>query len=122
MFHTYILDIEILNKHIRNSKSEYILISFPNNLGGFDEYKVKETFVMPLNLQGKYPSIKTYKGFMSNDLTSTIRFSVTKLGIHGMSISGTRPTLFIEPAEKVFESKNILHIAYDKTNIRCKKD
>ena len=39
-----------------------------------------------------------------------------------MSISGTRPTLFIEPAEKVFESKNILHIAYDKTNINGKKD
>ncbi len=118
----YILDIEILNQHISNSKSEYILISLPNNLGGFDDYKVKETFVMPHNLQGKYPSIKTYKGFMSNDLTSTIRFSVTKLGIHGMSISGTRPTLFIEPAEKVFESKNILHIAYDKTNINGKKD
>ena len=65
----YILDIEILNQHIRNSKSEYILISLPNNLGGFDDYKVKETYVMPHNLRGKYPSIKTYKGFMSNDLT-----------------------------------------------------
>ena len=41
----YILDVEILNQYVNQSlsKSEYLLISLPNNIGGFDEYEVVET-------------------------------------------------------------------------------
>ena len=120
----FILDVDVLNQYVNQSlsKSEYLLISLPNNIGGFDEYKVVETSIMPQKLSDKYPSIRTYKGYMSNDLTTTIRFSITNFGIHGMSISGNRPTLFIEPAEKVYNSKFILHQAYNKNDISSDKE
>ena len=120
----YILDVDILNQYVNQSlsKSEYLLISLPNNIGGFDEYEVVETSIMPQKLADKYSSIRTYKGYMSNDLTTTIRFSITNFGIHGMSISGNRPTLFIEPAEKAYNSKFILHQAYNKNDISDDKE
>ena len=55
---------------------------------------------MAPKLAAKYPGIKTYIGQGVEDKSSTIYFDVTPSGFHAMVTSASKPTYYINPADK----------------------
>lgn len=90
------------------------IISVPNAEGQMEQFRVAEIAVMAPALAVKYPGIKTYIGQGIDDKTAVIHFDVTPAGFHAMVTSATRPTYYINPADK----KNSVYIV----NARNKAD
>lgn len=79
----------------RGDKSNVVL-SFPNDQGGFERFRIFEASVMDSELAARYPEIKSYAGQGIDDPTAIIRFSVTPLGFQSIRFSANRPASFIE--------------------------
>ncbi|MDZ4806706.1 MAG: M12 family metallo-peptidase [Bacteroidota bacterium] len=77
-------------------QSDFI-ITIPNPNGELERYKVVDAPVMDPALAAKYPGIRSYAGVSVADPGTTIRFSVSPLGFHGMILSDKRPTIYIDP-------------------------
>jgi len=100
----YTLDIKSLKESLSlvpkrrtvSLKSQTI-ISFPNSKGDLESYRVKEASVMHPDLQSKYSDIRSYIGQGINNPLETIRFSVSPVGLHSMTLSGNNHATFIEP-------------------------
>ena len=96
------------------SNQEYVLIQLPDLSGQLISFKVVESLIMHPDLQSRYSSIRTYKGVGIEDPTATLRFSVSPLGFHALSLSGVRSALYIEPYSKNDDS---LHMVFEKDDI-----
>ncbi|HYE55825.1 MAG TPA: zinc-dependent metalloprotease family protein [Chitinophagaceae bacterium] len=89
------------------------ILSIPNENGQMERYRVVEAPVMHPDLAAKYPGINSYAGQGIDDPTSTIRFDVSPRGFHGMILSATRKTIYIDPVDRneqyyvVFSRKDI---------------
>jgi hypothetical protein len=79
----------------RGDKSNVVL-SFPNDQGEFERFRIFEASVMDSELAARYPEIKSYAGQGIDDPTAIIRFSVTPLGFQSIRFSANRPASFIE--------------------------
>ena len=102
----YLLNVDIdalksklVNAPILNGNSSYssLIIEFPNSNGVFEKFSVYESSIMAPELEAKFPMIKTYAAQGIDDPTATMRFSVTQFGLHTMSLSGKKSTVFIDP-------------------------
>lgn len=97
-----------LKTNLLNTQSEKAIavsksaktISVPNADGKFEQFRVTESAVMSPKLAAKYPGIKTYIGQGIDDKTASIYFDVTPSGFHAMVVSATKPTYYINPADK----------------------
>jgi hypothetical protein len=74
-----------------------VVVSFPNEDGSFESYKIFEAPVMEAELTARYPEIRSYYGQGIESPTASIRFSVSPLGLHTMKMDADRPAVFIEP-------------------------
>ncbi len=90
-----------------------LIIEFPNAEGNLEKFKVYESSIMDPALEAKFPMIKTYAAQGVDDPTATMRFSVTQFGLHTMSLSGVKSTLFIDP----YTTDLITYIVYDKNSL-----
>ncbi len=82
------------------SQSVFIL-SMPNNEGQLEQFKIVEAPVMDPGLAARYPGIRSFAGKGINDPSATIRFDVSPQGFHGMILSARRPTIYIDPVDKI---------------------
>jgi hypothetical protein len=96
------------------ANQEYALIQLPDASGQLVSFRVVESSIMHPDLQSRYSSIRTYKGVGIEDPTATLRFSVSPLGFHALSLSGIRSALYIEPYSKNDDS---LHMVFEKDDI-----
>ena len=108
------LDLNLLTSKLESNKDEYFMLDIPNSPGKLNTFKVFESSIMHPILQNKYSNIKTYKGVGVDDPTATIRFSLSPLGFHALSSSGTRSTLYIEPYSK---SDDSIYIIFEKESV-----
>ncbi len=75
-----------------------LIMSFPNARGVLERFSVMEAPLFHSDLAAKYPLIRSYAGQGIDNPASTIRFSVSKNhGFHGMVLSGTEGSYFIDP-------------------------
>jgi hypothetical protein len=99
-------------KNVSASASDFVL-SIPNEQGQFERYRVVEAPVMHPDLAAKYPGIRSFAGQGIDEPTSTIRFDVSPQGFHGMILSTSRKTIYIDPVDRqdkyyvVFSRKDI---------------
>ncbi len=112
------LDIDQLKSKLSNAPLENkiksdLIISFPNQQGTFDAYKVFEAPVMEKGLSDKFPDLKSYIGKGIDDPTATIRFSITLFGLHAMTISGNSEALFTDTFTKDLKK----YIVYKKSDV-----
>ena len=96
------------------ANQEYALIQLPDASGQLVSFRVVESSIMHPDLQSRYSSIRTYNGVGIEDPTATLRFSVSPLGFHALSLSGIRSALYIEPYSKNDDS---LHMVFEKDYI-----
>ena len=65
-FELYQLNLSLLKEKLKNAPSRgdsfsasNVIISFPNNKGVLEDFQITEASVMELELQGKYPEIRS---------------------------------------------------------------
>lgn len=80
-----------------NSGKSSTIITFPNEKGELEEFKVFEASIMEEALQKRFKTLKSFKGVSLNNSSKTIRFSLTNLGLHAMIFGGEYGTVFIDP-------------------------
>ena len=74
-----------------------VVLSFPNDEGNFERFRIYEASNFAPSLAARYPEIKSYVGKGVDDPTATIRFSVNPKGFHGMRLAAGKKASFIEP-------------------------
>ena len=116
----YQLDLNQLKAKLVNapvlfasSNQSPLIIEFPNSDGNYEKFRVYESSIMDPALEAKFPMIKTYAAQGIDDPTATMRFSVTQFGLHTMSLSGIKSTVFIDP----YTSDLVNYIVYNKLSL-----
>ncbi|MBT8318238.1 MAG: T9SS type A sorting domain-containing protein [Lutibacter sp.] len=120
-FEVFQLDVNSIKNKLENapkrvagkSKASSTIVSFPNEKGILEDYEIFEASIMEESLQQKYPSIRSYAGKSINNPGSTIRFSVTPLGLNAMIFHSTGQAIFIDP----YTSNKESYIIYSKKNV-----
>jgi hypothetical protein len=105
--HTFSLNIEGLKQALINvpqrgqfTKSSNTIMTFPNEDGTFESFRIVEASVLSAELQERYPNIKSYAGQGVDDPSAIIRFSISPLGFQSMKLSANKPATFIEALTK----------------------
>ena len=89
------------------------LIYLPNENGVLERFYVTETPIMEPELARKFPMIKSYAAQGVDHPGATARFSVTQLGLHNMTLTPGKSTLYIDP----FTEDRANYIVYTKSAI-----
>jgi subtilisin-like proprotein convertase family protein len=90
-----------------------VIIELPNASGKLDHYRVIETPIMEAELAAKFPMIKSYAAQGVEDPTAVARFSVTQFGLHSMTLSAEKSTIYIDPYTQ--DAQN--YIVYDRASL-----
>ena len=100
----YSLNIENLKNALENTPrrsalgwANAITLDFPNAKGDMETFKILEASIMESELQAKYPELRSYVGQNVKDASSSIRFSITPLGLHAMVLSPNTASQIIDP-------------------------
>ncbi|WP_431133209.1 immunoglobulin-like domain-containing protein [Psychroserpens mesophilus] len=117
---TYTLNIEALKQALINVPnrqntevmSSGVVLSFPNDQGKFERFKIAEAPVFSQELQERYPEIRSYIGQGLDDPSAIIRFSVSPLGFQSMRLSANMPATFIE----AYSQDLTLYAAYKRAD------
>ena len=104
-------------RKVDNQVSE-VIVDFPDENGGMNQYRIKEASIMAPDLQRKYPELKSFVGQNIHKPESTIRFSITPKGLNAMIFSSTKGTQYIDPS---VNDRNI-HTVYSKRDLSDPKE
>jgi len=93
------LKIQLENAPLRgaSNKVSNLIVDFPNADGTIESYRVKEAPVMVPEMQANHPEIRSYVGQSIDNPSTLIRFSVTPLGLHTMTLSAKKGAQYIDP-------------------------
>lgn len=113
------LDLDAFKKQIANAplrnfnnKKAGRLIQIPGYNGNPENFYVYEVSVFSESLSAKYPNIKSYIGFSSDNSGAQLRMSVSPNGIQTMITYLDKPTVFLQPLSH--GNKN--YVLYDKNS------
>jgi subtilisin-like proprotein convertase family protein len=102
-FDTYALNLSAFKSQLQNAPLRGVnsIISshityFPNTEGEIQPYRIYEAPVMHNDLQEQFPDIRSYVGVAVNNKFSTVRFSISRFGVHAMILS-PKGTVYIDP-------------------------
>lgn len=119
-FHLYQLNLNALRATLTNAPILFsntnqsdLILEFPNAEGNYEKFKVYESSIMDPILEAKFPMIKTYAAQGIDDPTAMMRFSVTQFGLHTMSLSGIKSTVFVDP----YTTDLATYIVYDRNSL-----
>jgi len=104
--------VSVPNRESLNNMSSGVVLSFPNDEGQFESFKIAEAPVFSSRLQERYPEIRSYVGQGIDDPSSVIRFSVSPLGFQSMRLSANMPATFIE----AYSEDLTLYTAYKRAD------
>ncbi|SNR37849.1 Por secretion system C-terminal sorting domain-containing protein [Lutibacter agarilyticus] len=119
-YKVYNLDLESLTDKLKNTPqrkdkkaTSNLIIDFPSASGEIENYEIFEASVLDEVLQKKYPSIKSYVGKNTTNSAETIRFSVSKIGLHAMILQNKEGAVFIDP----FTTDHKSYMVYSKKEV-----
>lgn len=73
------------------------LISLPNNKGVMQAFNMIEAPVFSASLSAKYPAIKSYIGYSTDNSGAVVRMSVSPKGVQTMISYRDQPTVYMQP-------------------------
>ncbi|MEO1261202.1 MAG: zinc-dependent metalloprotease [Bacteroidota bacterium] len=100
--------IEQLNKvpqekaasmHFEFNKELETIVLLPNGSGEMLTFSIVETQILPPVLANKYPSIKAYKGYLTDQPNSAVYLDMSGNGLHVMVLKSNGENIFIDPVE-----------------------
>lgn len=92
-YQLYALDLNAFKTELATAPSRLhtqqsnIIVSFPDESGKLQKFRIFEASVMHADLAASHPDIQSYIGKGIDDRTASIRFSVTRFGLHAMVFS-----------------------------------
>ncbi len=93
-YQLYALDMAALKILLDQAPSRFqsqqsaLVLSFPNDRGQMQKFRVYQASVMHPQLDAAHPDIRSYVANGIDDPTATMRFSLTRFGLHAMVFSG----------------------------------
>jgi subtilisin-like proprotein convertase family protein len=90
-----------------------VIAQFPTPEGIFERFRISESPIMEPGLAEKFPMIKTYKAVGVDDPTATMRFSITQFGLHTMTLSGKRNSMYVDP----YTEDRKTYMVYDRNSL-----
>lgn len=118
-YKTYQLDYMAFKKQLvgapirgQFSGKSNTVVSFPNENGKLERFRIIEAPVLSDELSARYPNIKTYLGFSIDHPGARVRFSVTPLGVNAMTSYTDRAASFLTSATKI---SNGQYLVYNRT-------
>lgn len=119
-FEVFELDLEMFKQSIHGAplRGEFagksnVIAKFPTPEGTFERFRISESPIMEVGLAKKFPMIKTYKAVGVDDHTATMRFSITQFGLHTITLSGKRNSMYIDP----YTEDRKTYMVYDKNSL-----
>jgi len=119
-FEVFELDLVKLQETIQGAplRGEFagksnVIAEFPTPEGTFERFRISESPIMEAGLAEKFPMIKTYKAVGVDDPTATMRFSITQFGLHTMTLSGKRNSMYVDP----YTEDRKYYMVYDKNSL-----
>lgn len=98
-FDNAVLSQYLQKQHSSLNKGAEVALMLPDSNDNFVEYMVTESSVMHPDLQAKYPDIRSYVGYQTNNPSVVVRFSLSpNKGFSGV-VLGIENTLTLSPAE-----------------------
>lgn len=99
---TYTLKKNLQNTSKRTSKTKGspTIISIPGQHGNLESFHVFEASVFSPELAAQFPDIKSYVGYSVENPGTSIRMSVSHLGVKTMISYVDQPTVFMEPTAR----------------------
>ncbi|WP_179344418.1 thrombospondin type 3 repeat-containing protein [Winogradskyella ursingii] len=106
-YQTYQLNIDGLKAELTNAPlrafvtgKSNAMVYLPNAQGKLERFRVVEAPVLSQELSQRYPNIKTYLGFSTENAGVRARFSVTSHGLQSMITYPNAPMTFTVPQNK----------------------
>jgi len=119
-FEVFELDLEQFKLSIQGAplRGEFagksnVVAEFPTPEGTFERFRISQAPIMEAGLAEKFPMIKTYKGVGIDDPTATMRFSITQFGLHTITLSGKRNSMYVDP----YTEDRKTYMVYDKNSL-----
>lgn len=100
-------------RNAAQAKNKEVELELPMPDGTFQRFRIYEASVMHPDLAAKFPMIQSYAGQGIDDPTAFLRFDLTQKGFHAMVLSGSQPTVYIDPYST---NDNEHYICYFKTD------
>jgi len=111
------LDFNAFKKQLLNtpsrgvsSKVSDVIINLPDDKGKLQSFRILEASVFSPTLSAKFPNIKSYVGFSTDNSGAVVRMSVSPRGVQTMISYKSKPTVFMQPLKD--DIKN--YIVYNK--------
>lgn len=91
-------------------------LKLPDPTGAFVDFDVQPVSVMEDELAARHPELKTYAGHATNDPTTSVRLSITPLGVSASVRSGDNRSVpwYIDPVPSDAGSAKPKHISYGR--------
>lgn len=119
-FEVYQLNLNLFKNALKKAgtrneinSSNGVILTFPNEEGILEKFRVFESSIMEIDLQNKFPNIRSYKGKSIEKPTSTVRFSVGTQGLHAMFLNHTKRAFYIDP----YTSDQHSYLAYSSKSL-----
>ena len=90
----------------------------PGPDGTINRFRIAETPVMAPELQAKYPQIRCYTGYSTDNSATRIKLDLTPWGFHAMVFSATQGTWFVDP---MVHGNTEYYVVYSKKDYRSGK-
>ncbi len=90
------------------------LINLPDEKGDLQEFKIFEAPVFSPSLSARFPEIKSYVGYSTDNSGAVLRMSVSPKGVQTMISYKNRPTVFMQPLKD--DVKN--YVVYNRLSKR----
>lgn len=120
---TLTLDFKEFKKQLKNaplrgvsSKSSIVIINLPDDRGRLQSFRIIEAPVFAPSLSAKYPNIKSFIGYSTDNSGAVVRMSVSHKGVQTMISYKSKPTVFMQPV-KGEKEKYLVYSRIAKTNI-----
>ncbi|WP_405565406.1 reprolysin-like metallopeptidase [Polaribacter sp. Asnod6-C07] len=117
------LNLESFASNLKSkSKKANNIIKLPDANGKLQKFRLEESSNFEVELQEKFPEIKSYSAQGIDDPTAIAKISMGTDGLHGIVFSGNQETMYIDPYSKdkqdyIVYSKN--SIAKDEDDFQC---
>lgn len=101
---TLTLDLKEFKKQLQgaplrglSAKNSNVIIYLPNEKGVLQSFKIIEAPVFAPSLSAKYPNIKSFVGYGTDNSGAVVRMSVSHKGVQTMISYKNKPTVFMQP-------------------------
>ncbi len=119
------LNINVLKQTLQNvpkrediGRTSQVILSFPNDQGKMERFRVVEASVLHPDLQAQFPDIRSYAGQGIDNPADVIRFSMSPKGFQSMRLSPDKPAAFIE----AYTTDLSQYVVFNRQNRRIEQD